>query len=240
MVRLEPRGRLEQATWEALINLCELRPDGWTLIGAQMVALHALEKGYLPPRASRDLDVLANVRVMSNATAQISKTLLEEGFELIEPSLSGIAHKFVRGDAIIDVLAPDGLGPKTKVFTSPPFRTVLVPGGTQALKRSAHVEVELDSRRAKVMRPNLLGAILLKARAIRVSDAPDAQRRDLAFLCCMIEDPRSLAQRLTRKERGWLKRQNDNLLDSETLWFGLPNSDNGKIALELLVETSLP
>lgn len=91
MVKLKPAGKLEQATWEALINLCEREPDGWTLIGAQMVTLHALENGYSPLRVSRDLDVLADVRVMSNATSQISKTLLEDGFELIEPSLTELA-----------------------------------------------------------------------------------------------------------------------------------------------------
>ena len=90
------------------------------------------------------------------------------------------------------------------------------------------------------MRPDLLGAILLKARAIGISDAPDAQSRDLAFLCCMVEDPRNLAQQLTTKERGWLKRQKVKLLDSETPWFGLPNSDNGKMALKILVEANQP
>ncbi len=238
MVKLEPTGKLEHATWEALINLCQRRPKGWTLIGAQMVTLHAIEHRYPPLRTSRDLDVLADVRVMSNATALVSKTLLEDGFELIEPSLSGIAHKFVRGDAIIDVLAPDGLGPNTDVFTSPPLRTVSVPGGSQALKRSNKVEVELKGCKAKVPRPDLLGAILLKARAIVVDDEPDAQKLDLAFLCCMVEDPRDLAQQLTAKERGWLKRQKDKLLDSEAPWFGLPNSDNGKMALEILVEVN--
>lgn len=236
MIKLEPAGKLEQATWEALIRLCQRRPEGWTLIGAQMVTLHAKENGLPALRVSRDLDVLADVRVMSNATAQMSKALIEDGFELVEPSLSGIAHKFVKGDAIIDILAPDGLGPKTKVFTSRPLRTVSVPGGSQALKRSSKIAVELDGLEVKVPRPDLLGAILLKTRAVGVDDEPEVQRQDLALLCCMVKDPRELAQQLTATERGWLKRQADILLASDTYWSELPNNDNGRLAFEILAE----
>lgn len=236
MIKLEPEGHVERALWEALMDLsCKIQ-YGWTLIGAQMVALHAIENGYPRPRTSRDLDVLADVRMMSNATTKISRILLDDGFELVEPSLSGVAHKFIKGDAIIDVLAPDGLGPKTNVSTSPPLHTVSVPGGSQALKRTKKIEVELDGVKALVPRPNLLGAILIKARAIVIDDVPEAQRRDLAFLCCMAEDPRSLSEQLAKEERGWLIKQKDSMLNSEMLWAGLPNSDNGRLALEILAE----
>jgi hypothetical protein len=37
-------------------------------------------------------------------------------------------------------------------------------------------------------RPNLLGAILVKTRAIAVDDAKDSQRIDVAFLLTLVED----------------------------------------------------
>ncbi len=53
------------ALWETLIELAELRPGEWTLIGGQMVYLHAVEHGATPPRISTDLDVLVNARTIS-------------------------------------------------------------------------------------------------------------------------------------------------------------------------------
>jgi hypothetical protein len=37
-------------------------PINWTLIGGQMVLLRAVEHGRVPPRVTRDLDVLADLR----------------------------------------------------------------------------------------------------------------------------------------------------------------------------------
>lgn len=34
---------IEEALWLALLELAETQPDNWTLIGGQMVLLHALE-----------------------------------------------------------------------------------------------------------------------------------------------------------------------------------------------------
>lgn len=51
--------------WAALIELSELRPGEWTLVGGQMVFIHAMENSVSPPRVSTDLDVLVNARVVS-------------------------------------------------------------------------------------------------------------------------------------------------------------------------------
>ena len=47
-----------------------------------MVALDALERGRLPPRSSGDLDVLVNIRVLTDGTERISRVLCELGLEL--------------------------------------------------------------------------------------------------------------------------------------------------------------
>ena len=56
----------DDALWDVLMELASLRPNEWTLIGGQMVYLHALEHGETPPRVSTDLDVLVNARSGEN------------------------------------------------------------------------------------------------------------------------------------------------------------------------------
>lgn len=50
--------------WTTLCELAAAKPDGWTLIGGQMVLLHALEHNAEPSRISTDLDILVNARVV--------------------------------------------------------------------------------------------------------------------------------------------------------------------------------
>lgn len=63
MIDLPPLGALEATLWDALLDIAERMPEGWTLIGGQMVLLHGLEKERIPPRISEDLDLVVDVRV---------------------------------------------------------------------------------------------------------------------------------------------------------------------------------
>jgi hypothetical protein len=231
-----PRGKhVLDAAWETLILLNRRQPAGWTLIGAQMVALHALEHGRMPPRRSEDVDVLVNVRAVHDGTRRLSRALQEEGFSLEPPNLEGIGHRF-RGDRVtVDVLAPEGLGHRADLFTVPPAHTVSVPGGTQALRRTEHVEVRLGRLRGSIPRPNLLGAIVLKACAVGVHDAPDAQRIDLAFLLSLVERPRTLADSLASKDRKWLRRRQELLDPRHPAWFRTANPEIGQRALRVFL-----
>lgn len=55
-VKLPALPGYDAGLWLALIELTDVRPGEWTLIGGQMVLLHALEHGVVPPRVSTDLD----------------------------------------------------------------------------------------------------------------------------------------------------------------------------------------
>jgi hypothetical protein len=117
------------AIWRQLIALTALRPSGWTLVGAQMVALHAYEHGKVPPRGTTDADVLVNVRAMQDATENFSRLLVDQHFQLDGVSPEGIGHRFGNGTVKIDVLAPDGLDrQRSRLTTVAPARTVSVPG----------------------------------------------------------------------------------------------------------------
>jgi len=61
-VRLPTLPGHDDELWAALIELSDLRPGEWTLIGGQMVFLHAMEHGAQPPRVSTEASQNLSVR----------------------------------------------------------------------------------------------------------------------------------------------------------------------------------
>jgi hypothetical protein len=161
--------------WLALGNLVDRIPGEWTLIGGLMVQLHALEHGISDVRLTRDIDILGQARPQG-ALKVIDRALRAEGFEPTGPDLDGFAHRYERGELIVDVLAPDGLNPPPELGGG--MKAVGVPEGSQALSRSEVVTIRVDGRDFELRRPTLLGAILIKARSIVRHADPQAQRED--------------------------------------------------------------
>lgn len=157
MIEILPRDESEHALWAATLDLADLLAGPpWTLVGAQMVMLHAFEAGEIPGRTTGDLDVLFDVRAHVGATAKATKRLLSTGFVEAGLGPDGIAHRFASGHVVVDILAPDGLGERTSKAPIAGGRTVQVPGGSQALDRTQIVDVRMDDRAAKLPRPSLL------------------------------------------------------------------------------------
>jgi len=236
-VRLPALAGHDDELWVALMELSDLRRGEWTLVGGQMVFLHAVEHAVAPPRVSTDLDVLVNARVVTGGVRKFVTAIEARGFVLAGVSADGIAHRYQRGGVSIDVLAPEGLGPRTDLTTTPPGRTLQIPGGTQALKRTELMPVELGDRSGLVPRPSLLGAIVAKAAAVDVDGAPEAQRLDLALLLSLIEDPIEMAGHLTRKDRQRLRARSEMNDIAQRAWAGLPSgaADRGRAAYRLLI-----
>lgn len=235
-VRLPALAGQDGELWSALIELSALRRQEWTLVGGQMVFLHAIEHGVSPPRVSTDLDVLVNARVVTGGVREFVAAIEELGFVLAGASPEGIAHRYRRRGVSVDVLAPEGLGPRTDLTTTPPGRTLQVPGGTQALKRTELVPVAFGDKQGLVPRPPLLGAIVGKAVAVDVDDVPDAQRLDLALLLSLADDPIALAGQLTKKDRQWLRSRAEMADADQRAWASLSDdaADRGRAALRLL------
>ncbi len=63
MITLPPLDSQTTAPWDALLDISESMGDFWTLVGGQMVFLHAVEAVVPPPRVSRDIDLVVDVRV---------------------------------------------------------------------------------------------------------------------------------------------------------------------------------
>jgi hypothetical protein len=195
--------------WDLLLVLGDELAVAWTVIGGQMVLLHAIEHGQVPAQISQDLDVVANVRAAPGALSAVVKVLQAHGLTLAGASPEGIAHRYERPaeprPIVVDVLAPDGLGARADLTTTPPGRTLEVPGGTQALARTTMIAVSHAGRIGAIPRPNLLGAIILKAAACGLTGDPARHLRDLALLCALVGDPFALTEELTVKDRRRLR-----------------------------------
>jgi hypothetical protein len=203
MISLPPLGDLEDALWLALIEIAEGRPSDWTLVGGQMVLLHALEQGVSPPRISRDLDLVVDARARGPAIPAMARTLDELGFVISGIAPDGVGHRFARGSVAIDLLAPEGAGERAKLGVGAGAQTVEIRGGSYALSRSELVDVSAGGRSGRVPRPDLAGAVLIKAMAARSDKRRGPQRhlRDLAFLLSLVPDPFVLADNLGAANR---------------------------------------
>lgn len=195
--------------WRAVAELTERLPPGWVLIGGLMVQLHAIERGILDVRPTKDIDVLGQARPRG-ALPAIDAALRKEGFDMHDPDLDGYGYRYERDGVIVDVLAPDGLKPPPALAGG--VTAVGAPGGTQALDRAEEVLVRVSRHSFELKRPTVLGAILIKARSLMVHGDPDSQREDLLRLLSLVDDPRELAEELRDSERKWL-RQSEARLD---------------------------
>ncbi len=235
VVNIPDRGDAYHEMWRELMRLSEEQPAPWTLIGANMVALHGWARGRVPIRPSKDADILVNVRLATEGIAAVSEALVRDGYRLIERSVEGHGHAFGKGEVSFDVLAPEGLGTRARLVTVDSFRTVTVPGGTQALRRTTRVEVRTRASTGTVLLPNLLGAILVKVRAIDVDEDPRAQRSDVAFLLSLVENPDELARECSGAERGWLRKHPYFGNPRDACWNGIVGAEDGAIVYRRLI-----
>lgn len=225
--------------WHTLLDLGDRLDVPWALIGGQMVLLHALEHGQVPPQISQDGDVIADVRAVPGALTEMVSGIERLGFSLPSISADGLAHRYIRAaeprPVVIDVLAPEGLGERADLTTTPPGRTIEVPGGTQALSRVERITVVHEGRRGTIPRPTLLGAIVGKAAATALP-GPERHYRDLALLCALLPDPFEVAEQLTRKDRQRLRHAGKLLHDAHPAWALVPDviRSAGQIAYGVL------
>lgn len=186
--------------WGAVAELVEVLPAGWVLIGGLMVQLHALQRGVGEVRATVDVDVLGQARPQG-ALQAIDSALTAAGFRAAPPDPDGYAHRYERDEAIVDVVAPDGLS----AMLDGSRKAVGVPGGTQALWRAETVIVGFGRRSFPLRRPTLVGAVLIKARSLLVHRDPESQREDLLRLLSLVDDPRAMRHEISVSERRWLR-----------------------------------
>lgn len=193
--------------WAAIVEIAAaLRSDEWALVGGQMVALHGFASGVVPPRATNDIDIVADVLIRRGVLSRCATVLESLGFGP-QPSITGRRlHRFTGERGQVDLVIPDhvpaSLAPKLRGYQPVP-----IVGGRRALDRAVLVPVILGDRQVDIAVPDLRGAVVLKARAA-VADKRDAHRHlsDIAFLSSLVADPLKMRDDLDAKEQRSLRR----------------------------------
>ena len=221
MIVMPAMAQGQEAAWHGVLDLYEAHPEGWTLIGGQLVHLHGAERGFAPQRPTDDADTVVNAR-SAQVLGAVTASLKDLEFAADPASVDGIQHRWTRGDAVIDVLIPDGMGERAERRPSVTgFPTIAAPGGTQALARTQVVDVQVGTRVGRLPRPNLIGALILKAKARIDTVGPGRDRHcdDFAVLAAMLAATDLRKLELTKSERRSLRRmievtrENDRAMD---------------------------
>jgi hypothetical protein len=137
-----------------------------------------------------------------------TEVLTDLGFQADGISAEGLQHRWKRGDASLDVLLPDGVGERASlrrgVTGSPTLPTA---GGTQALNRTEVVAVQVDGRQGHVLRPSLVGALVVKAAAHTNPGDGDARRhrRDFVVLATLVAASDFRVEQVTKNDRSRLR-----------------------------------
>lgn len=208
VIRLPPLTGGQAQSWRALIEVAPRLGQHWLLIGGQMVFLHEVERESSDVRPTNDIDLVVDLRIEPTVLGHTHDVLAAAGFEQDLPSPEGVAHRYRRGGATFDVLAPDHLGTRAKLSLGS-GRTIEAPGTSQAFGRVSLVRVELDDVSGIVRRPTLVGALLGKAAAVTeivsMSSAERAKHvRDVDALARMLGPTDRASASLTNKERSTL------------------------------------
>jgi predicted nucleotidyltransferase len=225
--------------WPDVAELAAAVPaDAWTLIGGLMVQLHAVAAGLPIVRPTNDVDVLLHVETSRGRPAEVAAALEQLGYQL-RPSIdprTGTAHRFVRGGAVVDVVAADHAPPRTlERFRG--YDLVQVAGGTQALRRTVSAELEIGGAGTTTISvPDAFGALILKAAAHK-ADARDRDRHltDAAVLLACVDPFEDRAP--SGSDRSRLLHLREHLANpTAPAWLLLPEDArrNGQAALDLL------
>lgn len=229
----------QTASWLGVLDLYENVPDGWTLIGGQLVHLHCAERGRFPERPTNDADTVIDVRADPGILHTFTKALEDLGFRSAGISAEGRQHRWLRDKASIDVLLPEGIGEtateRQGVTGSP---TLPTQGGTQALQRSEVVAVTVAGREGFVRRANLVGALVVKAAAhTNVGDQdPRRHRRDFLVLAELITAVDFANEQLSKKDRQRLRHIVDAVEKDRELLLEVPGAADSIARLRIAAD----
>jgi hypothetical protein len=205
--------------WRALLDLSEHLPGQWTLVGGQMVALHAAERGAAMGRTTTDVDALLDIRADGCLFARADLVLRQElGFSS-EVGLGGTQHRWSKDGVQIDILIPEVSRSLAESRSALGGVAIQSPGSNQALSRSRPVEVRVGGRSGLVERPSILGAIISKAAAFAIPKDPARGRHasDIAVLLGMARAKDRIYDDLTSSDLRYLRRMADRFSVADAL-----------------------
>jgi hypothetical protein len=188
-----------------------------------MVQLHARRASIPPPRATKDVDLIADVQTNRSSFGSIGSALTSIGFEVAVPDArTEPIYRFTRGEEQVDVMVADHLpsGMKPRLRARPAFA---VDGGAQALNRRDTYVISSTSGTITIDVPDVLGALIGKGAAFMV-DQRDRGRHveDAAVLLASIESVGALDLTLNANDRKRLRVLANDLKDQlHPAWLAL-------------------
>ena len=198
-----PLRRAQADAWHALFEVHERIPTGWALVGGQMIQALCWERGAPANRPTVDADTALDIRAHPQMLMTFTTVLRDIGFEPDGTSFEGHQHRWVRGEALIDVLIPRFLGERADGRRGAGGgTTVSAPGAQGALDRSADVLFRVEGQVGTIRRPTLQGAILSKAAALEIT-GDDSTRHlvDIATLGALVTRRDDVGANITATER---------------------------------------
>ena len=183
-----------------------------------MTQLHAIHHGVDAVRPTNDVDIALHIETARGTPNTTGKALESLGYEL-KPSIdprNAVGHRFTRGasrvdvvgtheadDDVVDVVIADHPAPRVQERMRR-MDMVKVPGGTQALRRTANYRLTFNEETPfTISVPQPFGALIFKTAAY-VSDSRDPARhlQDAAVLLACIDDPFAELDQLAGRSAG--------------------------------------
>ncbi|GGE78491.1 MULTISPECIES: hypothetical protein [Nesterenkonia] len=233
----------QEKSWGVVFDLQKRHPEGWTLIGGQMVHLHCAERGVFPTRSTDDADAVLDVRSRPNIHFELTTVLKEFGMRIDRTSRNERQHRWINDEgAQVDVLIPTNLGDhasgKKGAGGSP---TIQSPGGQQAINRSEVVEMTVGSRTGFVPRPNMLGALVSKAAAYTstVDDRRERHIEDFAALASVMRRSDRVHE-ASSNDRRYLAKMLAGMAKRSALWGHVEGAEEGVDMIRSILENSTP
>jgi len=205
-----------------------------------MVHLLCAERGATPTRPTDDVDAVLDVRAEPGILMALTSTLSGMGFEPSGNTWQGHQHRWVRHDAVVDLLIPR----HPRRASRRPHRCrrrdhARDPRGAAALDRTENVQVDVAGRQGIVRRPNLLGALVAKAAAYTVllDRARDRHITDFAVLTTLIR-PDDHLHAATSRDRHYLNPMLAAMADDTRPWSSVEGAREGCDRLSMILESS--
>ena len=154
--------------WPNVAEIARVLPTNrWTLIGGLMTQLHAIHHGVDAVRPTNDVDIALHIETARGTPNTTANALESLGYEL-KPSIdprNNVGHRFTRGASRVDVVIADHPAPRVRERMRR-MDMVKVPGGTQALRRTANYRLTFNEETPfTISVPQPFGALILKTAA---------------------------------------------------------------------------
>ncbi len=225
--------------WHALLDLSEHLPGQWTLVGGQMVALHAAERGVDMGRTTTDVDALLDIRADGRLFSR-ADLVLRQGLGFSSAvGLGGTQHRWSKDGVQIDVLIPKVSRALADARSTLGGVAIQSPGSNQALSRSRPVELRVGGRTGLVKRPSLLGAIVSKSAAFSIpKDLAHARHAsEIATLLGMARAEDRIYDDLTSSDLRYLRRMADRFGSADALKMDQRGQSRVKQYLDAALDT---